>query len=416
MDLLSSIRLALRGLSSNKLRTALTMLGIVIGVGAVITLLSVGEGVSQYITEQFQSVGSNLLFVVPGQLQQGPAAMRRGGRSSQGLTYGDAMAIADPFNAPDVVGVAPEVNRYTQVTAGSREALPQVTGVTPEYTYVRNWEVVLGEFVTEDHLATQSRVAVLGESVLERLFPDTDYPIGLSIKINGIPFRVIGVMEGKGGGSFGDQDNAVFIPLTTAQARIARDRTLSGEYRVSVIYATAVSEDRMEAAAEQISEVLRQRHDIAFRDDDDFTVINQADIISIFGEITSVLTIFLGSIAAISLLVGGIGIMNIMLVSVTERTREIGLRKAVGAKRRDILLQFLIEAVVISLIGGIVGLTLGIIGAKAVSRLADELTAVLTPQSIMLAIGFSAAVGLFFGIYPATRAARLNPIDALRYE
>jgi putative ABC transport system permease protein len=415
MNLTSSIRIAMRGLSSNKLRTALTMLGIVIGVGAVITLLSVGEGVSQYVTEQFQSVGSNLLFVVPGQLQQSAAAMR-GGRISQGLTYGDALALADPFNVPAVVGVAPELNRYSPVTADGRDSLPQVAGVTPEYTFVRNWDVVLGDFISEDDLAAQARVAVLGQSVVERLFPDGDYPIGRSVKINAVPFRVIGVMEEKGGSGFGDQDDTVMIPLTTAQARLFRDRTLSGEYRVSVIYAAAASEDLMEAASEQMAEVLRERHKIAYRDDDDFTIINQADIISIFGEITSVLTIFLGSIAAISLLVGGIGIMNIMLVSVTERTREIGLRKAVGAKRRDILLQFLIEAVVISMIGGLVGLGLGVVGGQAVSRLAEELTVVLTAQSVMLAIGFSAAVGLFFGIYPATRAARLNPIEALRYE
>jgi putative ABC transport system permease protein len=259
-------------------------------------------------------------------------------------------------------------------------------------------------------------VAVLGQSVVERLFPDGDYPLGQTVKINAVPFRVIGVMEEKGGSGFGDQDDMVFIPLTTAQARLFTDRTISGEYRVSVIYAAAISEEQMDAAAEQMSEVLRERHNIAYRADDDFTIISQSDIISIFGEITGVLTIFLGSIAAISLLVGGIGIMNIMLVSVTERTREIGLRKAVGAKRRDILLQFLIEAIVLSMIGGLVGLGLGIVGGQVVSRLADELAVVVTPQSILLAIGFSAAVGLFFGIYPATRAARLNPIDALRYE
>jgi len=415
MSFMASVRIALRGLSSNKLRSALTMLGIVIGVGAVITLLSVGAGVEDYIAAQFQSIGSNLLFVVPGQLDQGSMPLRGAG-NRQGLTYGDAQAIADPFNAPDVVAVAPELSRYSVVTAGNREAMPQISGTTPDFAVVRNWSTVLGEFIDADDLATQARVAALGFSVVDRLFPDDDYPIGQTIKINGLPFRVIGVMESKGGSGFGDQDNAVFIPLTTAQTRLFRDRTLSGEYRVSVIYAAAVTEDRMQAAADQITELLRVRHNISYRDDDDFTIINQSDIVSIFGEITSVLTIFLGSIAALSLLVGGIGIMNIMLVSVTERTREIGLRKAVGAKRRDILSQFLIEAIVISMIGGLIGLGLGALGANLVARLADELSANLSLQAIGLAIGFSAVVGLFFGIYPATRAARLNPIDALRYE
>jgi putative ABC transport system permease protein len=415
MSFMASVRIALRGLSSNKLRSALTMLGIVIGVGAVITLLSVGEGVEDYIAAQFQSIGSNLLFVVPGQLEQGNMPLRSA-RERQGLTYGDAQAIADPFNAPDVVAVAPELTRYAVVAAGNREAMPQISGTTPEFSAVRNWSPILGEFIDADDLATQARVAALGFSVVDRLFPDDSYPIGQTIKINGLPFRVIGVMESKGGSGFGDQDNAVFIPLTTAQTRLFRDRTLSGEYRVSVIYAAAVTEDRMQAAADQITELLRERHNISYRDDDDFTIINQSDIVSIFGEITSVLTIFLGSIAAISLLVGGIGIMNIMLVSVTERTREIGLRKAVGAKRRDILSQFLIEAIVLSMIGGLIGLGLGALGAKLVARLAEELSANLSLQAIGLAIGFSAAVGLFFGIYPATRAARLNPIDALRYE
>ncbi|MCB0253753.1 MAG: FtsX-like permease family protein, partial [Anaerolineae bacterium] len=235
--------------------------------------------------------------------------------------------------------------------------------------------------------------------------------------IDRIPFTVIGVLEEKGGGAFGSEDDIIYAPLTTVQERLVPSlRNSRGEPLLSVIYTQVISEDRMDAARTQIEELLRSRHDIQFRDDDDFSVINQADLIAIFGQITSVLTIFLGAIAAISLLVGGIGIMNIMLVSVTERTREIGIRKAVGARRKDILSQFLIEAVVLSLIGGLVGILLGWAGATAISNLQDDLTAVVTIQSILLAVGFSAAVGLFFGIYPATRAASLNPIDALRYE
>ncbi|GAB4567631.1 MAG: ABC transporter permease [Anaerolineae bacterium] len=414
MNLMESVRIALRALSSNKLRSALTMLGIIIGVGAVITLVSVGKGVENYVTSQFQSIGSNLLFVVPGRLDEaGPPGARRSG---QPLTMSDVEAIADPLNVPDAAAVAPELSRYTAVSRGKQDAYPQVAGVTPEYAQVRNWYPALGSFITEEDVETHARVAVLGQTVLEKLFDENEYPLGQTIKINGIPFRVVGVMEERGGSSFGDEDNAVFVPLTTAQTRLFPSRSINGDYQVSVIYVQAVSEDRMEAAQEQITEILRRQHGITYRDDDDFTVINQADLISVFGEITGVLTMFLGAIAAISLLVGGIGIMNIMLVSVTERTREIGLRKAVGAKRRDILTQFLIEAVVLSLIGGAMGIVLGAVGAEIVSRLAEGLKATVTPQAILLATGFSAAVGLFFGIYPATRAARLNPIEALRYE
>ncbi len=414
MNLTESLRIALRALSANKLRSALTMLGIIIGVGAVITLVSVGKGVEKYVTSQFQSIGSNLLFVVPGRLDQGgPPRQRRGGQS---LTMGDAEAIADPLNVPDAVAVAPEVSRFTTVTRGKKDAYPQVAGVTPEYERVRNWHPALGAFITAEDVSGHMRVAVLGATVADKLFDDNEYPLGQTVKINNVPFRVVGVMEKRGGSGFGDEDNAVFVPITTAQTRLFPSRSVSGDYQVSVIYVQAASEERMAAAQQQITDLLRRRHNIAYRDDDDFTVINQADLISVFGEITGVLTLFLGSIAAISLLVGGIGIMNIMLVSVTERTREIGLRKAVGAKRRDILLQFLIEAVVLALIGGFVGILLGAVGAAAVSQLAEGLRTSVTLESVLLATGFSAAVGLFFGIYPATRAARLNPIEALRYE
>jgi len=291
--------------------------------------------------------------------------------------------------------------------------------VTPEYGSVRNFKVDEGEFISNSDVSGRSRVALIGARVAKNLFPDEPYIaiVGRTIKINDIPFRIKGVLteKGGGGGFGGDEDNVILIPISTAQSRLFSAPVVRGSYIVSVIYAQVVSEDAMDTAADEIAEVLRERHRISFKDDDDFTVINQADLIAVFGDITAIFTIVLGSIAGISLVVGGIGIMNIMLVSVTERTREIGLRKAIGAKRSDILSQFLIEAIVISIIGGAIGILLGVLGSVLIGNLAD-MTTVVTPGAVLLATGFSLAVGIFFGIYPATRAARLSPIDALRYE
>jgi putative ABC transport system permease protein len=421
VGIVEQIRLAFRALAVNKLRSALTMLGIIIGVGAVITLLSVGQGVQNLVSEQLQSIGTNLLFVVSGSLSDnsnGPARTR----GSQGLTLtqADAEAIADPLNVPDAAAVAPEVLGNSDVSYGKTQLRVQVSGVTPDYQFVRNRPISIGNFIDDTDVSTRARVAVVGSKIAERLLEQNGaYPIGATIKIDNVPFKVIGVLEEKGGtgGAGGNQDEVVLVPLSTAHQRLfPRYFNRQGEPMLTVAYVQVVSEDRMQAASDQISELLRQRHDIRFQDEDDFTVINQQDLLSIFGQITGVLTIFLGAIAGISLLVGGIGIMNIMLVSVTERTREIGLRKAVGAKRRHILIQFLIEAVVLAVIGGLLGVALGAAGAIGISRLQSDLKAVVTPQSILLATGFSAAVGLFFGIYPATRASRLNPIEALRYE
>ena len=411
-----SMRIALTSLAANKMRAILTMLGIIIGVGAVITLLAAGEGVQALVRSEIQSIGSNLVFVVPS--AQGSAMSRPmvSSLSGSSLTYGDAVAIGDPFNVPDVVGVAPELSRSGQIIYGNKNTSASVSGVTPDYAPVRNYPVDFGSFITEQDLNSDARVAVLGQTVVDRLFGQEIYPIGQTIKINRINFRVIGVLQKKGGTGFGDQDNVVLIPLTTAIKRVYQSRTVRGDYAISVIYAQVASEERIDAAVGEITELLRERHKIAYRDDDDFTVINQADILDIFGRITGVLTIFLGAIAAISLLVGGIGIMNIMLVSVTERTREIGIRKAIGAKRRDILLQFLVEATTLSLMGGLIGIALGYAGSVIVAQAAPDIQPVVTAQSILLATGFAAAVGLFFGIYPATRAASLHPIEALRYE
>ena len=415
MNLYESIRVAMLALAANKLRSILTMLGIIIGVGAVIALMSIGRGVEKYVTDQFASAGTNLLYVVPGQLSEG--SPRERARSSGILTLSDSNAIANPLRVPDVIAVAPEVSGSAVVSKGNKSLGVSVNGVTASYQDVRSWEPAIGAFIAEIDVQERSRVVVIGSEVYGKLFDPNEDPVGQTIHVNNLLFRVIGVMEERGGGGFGGNlDESVFIPLTTVQDRLFRRRTVSGDYQVSLIYASVRSDDRMDAAQEQISELLRERHNIAFLGEDDFATINQADLISIFGDILSALTLFLSAIALISLLVGGIGIMNIMLVSVTERTREIGLRKAVGAKRRNVLSQFLIEAVTLAVIGGLLGIALGGGGAVAATSFVDNFSAVVGIDAIAISILFSMAVGLFFGIYPAYRASRLNPIDALRYE
>jgi len=414
MNILESIRVALRGLAANKLRAGLTMLGVIIGVTAVVALLSIGQGAQAAITQQIQGIGSNLIFVIPGAYQQGGIRAALG--SAGTLTLEDAEALSAPQNAPNVRSVAPVVASNMQVVFESENVNTLITGTTPDWLPVRNFRLRSGRFIEKEDVDTLARVAVLGSLTAQNLFHGGD-PIGRTIKIQRVPFRVVGILEERGGSSFmgGSQDDLILIPITTAQARLLGVRIApGGGRRVTSIYASAVNENRIPAALEEITLILRQRHKIQY-EDDDFTVMSQQDILGAFDQITSILTIFLGAIAAISLLVGGIGIMNIMLVSVTERTREIGLRKAVGAKRRDILAQFLIEAIVLSVVGGLVGVLLGIGAAKTVDA-TGAMQTVVSLQSITLAVGFSVAVGLVFGIYPAVRAARLNPIDALRYE
>lgn len=408
MNLIESLRIAMRALAANKLRAALTMLGIIIGVAAVIALLSLGEGVQTTVAEQIEGIGANLLVIFSGTF---------GGedRRIQPLTYREAQALSDPLYAPSVAAVAPVIQRGATIVFRQRDGVSTVLGVTPAYSQVRNAEVEYGRFIEERDVSTRSRVCVLGQDVVATLFPDTD-PLGQRVKVQNVPFRVIGVMERKGGGEFGPpEDRYVYVPLTTAATRLFGTRTATGDFPVSTIYVAALDQERIDSAIEEITLILRDLHRLTYQDND-FTIVTQEDILDVAGSIIGVLTIFLGAIAGISLLVGGIGIMNIMLVSVTERTREIGIRKAVGAKRRDILWQFLIEAMVLSVLGGVVGLTLGAVGANMVARLSEDLQAVVTPQIIVMATGFSAAVGLFFGIYPAMRAARLHPIEALRYE
>jgi putative ABC transport system permease protein len=408
MNVAESLRIALRALAANKLRATLTMLGIIIGVAAVIALLSLGEGVQTTVEDQIQGIGANLLIVFSGTF---------GGedRRIQPLTYRDAQALADPLYAPSLAAVAPVIERSATLVFGQRDGRSTVVGLTPEYSFVRNANVIDGRFIEDRDVLNRSRVCVVGQDIVAEFFPDLD-PLGQTIKIRNVPFRVIGIMEKKGGGgSFGPpEDSWVYVPLTTAAARLFGTRTVTGDFPVT-IYAAAVNQESIDSSIEEITYILRDRHRLTYQDND-FTIVTQEDIIDVAGSIIGVLTVFLGAIAGISLLVGGIGIMNIMLVSVTERTREIGIRKAVGAKRRDILWQFLIEAMVLSVMGGLAGLALGAFGANMVSRLSEDLQAVLTPQVVVMATGFSAAVGLFFGIYPAMRAARLHPIEALRYE
>ncbi len=413
MNIIESIRLAMRGLSANKMRSALTMLGIIIGVGAVIALLSIGQGAEKAITEQIQGIGSNLIFVVPGSLSQGGASFGMGSLAS--LTLEDAEAIADPIDCPDVAAVAPQVARTAQIIYRNRNTNTTVVGTTPEFTFVRKFTVEQGSFFNGQELSSSARVAVLGSRLAEDLF-ELESPVGKTIRLNRIPFRVIGVLEAQGGaGGGGNRDDSVFVPISTATTRLfGTVMAKGGGTSVSLINVSAVSETRIGAAVGQITDLLRQRHQIQYQDDD-FTVTSQEEILGVLSQVTSILTLFLGAVATISLLVGGIGIMNIMLVSVTERTREIGIRKAVGAKRRDILLQFLIEAVVLSVIGGALGIGFGALAAVVVNATGILLTQV-SAQAVALAVTFSVAVGLFFGLYPARRAASLNPIDALRYE
>lgn len=408
MKVWQSILEAFESLSANKLRSALTILGIVIGVAAVIAMLSVGRGAQATITGSIQSIGTNLLFVF------------RGGsddvRNPKPLTLDDAEAIADHFQSPSVQAVAPVLSGNAKISYGGESTSISLFGVTPDYSQVRNEELSEGEFVNEAHMIGQASVVVLGPEVAEDLFGRTEGVIGETVRIEGQPFRVIGVLMPKGGSAFGSQDDQAMVPLTTAQVRLLRRSTRD---RVDLILVQAISPEGVNDASQEIAQVLRTRHQTELGADD-FTIFTQQDFLSTASTITTVLTVFLGGIAAISLLVGGIGIMNIMLVSVTERTREIGLRKALGAHKADIMIQFLAESSVLSLIGGLIGIFLGWMISYAVGQVAQANNAAIEPvigmDVVLLATIFSTAVGLFFGLYPANRAASLEPVEALRYE
>jgi len=408
MNLTQSIREALESLSANKLRAALTILGIVIGVAAVIAMLAVGTGAQDTVLGSISGIGTNLLFVFQGNFQQDV-------RNEQPLTLGDVEALADVFQAPHIESVAPIVSGNITVSYEGESTGVEVNGVTPEYESVRNYGLLEGSFINDDHVNGRASVVLLGPEVADKLFDRREFIVGETIRIDGAPFRVIGVLEPKGGGSFGSQDNVVLVPITTARVRLLnRERD-----HVDVIFAQAVDAASVPLANEEIAQILRTRHRTELGADD-FTIFTQEDFLTVAGTITNVFTIFLGGIAAISLLVGGIGIMNIMLVSVTERTKEIGLRKAVGARKKDILVQFLTESILLSLFGGIIGIIFGWIISAVVGRIASASGTPFSPtvgiDAILLATIFSTAVGLFFGIYPANRAAGLEPVEALRYE
>ena len=403
------LRVALKALTANKMRSFLTMLGVVIGVGAVIALVAVGNGAQAQVVSQFESLGSNLLTVSSSM----SFSFSRSGiqQSSRQLNSEDVEAIRALASAVSLV--APEYNANATVTAGSKTSNVSVSGVTAEYAEVRNWKVARGRFITAEDNANTEMVVVLGQTVVESLFGSKLVnPVGQTVRINRQNYQVVGVLQSKGESGMSNQDNVIFAPLRTVQLKLGG----AGTDTVRTINLQVGNAAEMDLAEAQVTAILRTLHGLSGSADDDFMVQNQSDLINTVSETTGTFTTMLGGIAGISLLVGGIGIMNIMLVSVTERTREVGLRKAVGAKRGDILVQFLAEAIVLSVLGGIIGVLLGTQGAQVITPLMGYSRAVITVDSVILALSVSLAIGIFFGLYPANRAARLNPIDALRYE
>jgi len=404
----STLKISIRALWVNKMRSALTMLGIIIGVGAVIAMLAVGTGASEKISRQISSIGSNLIIILPGSTTSG--GLRMGMGSQPTLTRDDADAIQR--ECPAVEHAAPVLNGAAQIVYGNQNWSTGVYGTSPSMLNIREWPLFSGRPFTDQDVRSATKVCLLGQTVVENLFGNID-PVGQIIRIKKIPFTVIGVLERKGQSPQGqDQDDTIYIPVTTAQKKIFGTRFPG---MVRSIMVKGKSADDLDAAERQVTELLRQRHRIGPKQENDFTVRNLTQIMQVAEQSTKVMTLLLGAIASVSLLVGGIGIMNIMLVSVTERTREIGIRMAVGAKTWDIRLQFIIEALTLSLIGGIIGIIAGVSGSKIISAVAGWST-IVSFSSIFLAFGFSGFVGIFFGFYPAYKASLLNPIDALRYE
>jgi putative ABC transport system permease protein len=399
---------ASESLLANKMRSGLTVLGIIIGVAAVIAVLAIGNGTQESILGEIQGVGTNLLFVTPGGSEDVS--------NPKPLTLSDAEALADPFSAPSIDGVAPVLNGRVEMNYAGENKSTTLVGVTPDYASVRNVGLSEGEFISETDLSGRSAVVLLGTEVAEELFARKSGLVGEKVRIEGQPFRVIGVLEEKGGSAMGSEDDQILTPMTTAQTRLLHRPTPN---EVDVIYVQAVNSEAVPQASLEISQILSSRHRTMIGEED-FSILSQQDFLDLASSITGVLTIFLGGIAAISLLVGGIGIMNIMMVSVVERTREIGLRKALGARRIDILSQFLIESSLLSLLGGFIGILLGwglsVIVEQIAAGSGTPIIPVMSLDAILLAVLFSAAIGIFFGLYPANRASTLEPVEALRYE
>jgi putative ABC transport system permease protein len=404
-QLASSIVMAFQSLASNKVRAALTMLGIIIGVGSVITMTAIGEGASQAVASQINSMGTNALLIFPGATNTGGISSGAGG--SQHLTEDDANALK---KSTWLTSVAPTVGTSVQIVAGNSNWATRITGTTPDYITIRNWPVISGSNFTDADAKTGTKVCILGKTVVTNLFGPGVDPVGQTVRIKHEPFTVIGVLGEKGSNSFGqDQDDIILAPLATVQKK------LMGIAWVNNIMASAISSDASVPASQDVTAILRQQHKLLPSDDNDFQIRSQVELAAAAEQSTATMTSLLTAAAVISLLVGGIGIMNIMLVSVTERTREIGIRKSIGAKFANILFQFLTEAITLSLVGGIIGVLLGYIASSIVAS-QNGWILVISPQAVAMSFGAAAFVGIFFGWYPARKAARLNPIEALRYE